>query len=33
MAQAMADLLMESKNEIQEALGKSTDLPQAKAVA
>lgn len=33
MAQAMADLLMESKHEIQEALGKSTDLPQAKAVA
>ena len=33
MAQAMADLLMESKNEIQEALGKSTDLPYAKAVA
>jgi DNA-binding transcriptional LysR family regulator len=33
MAQAMADLLMESKNEIQEALGKSTDLPRAKAVA
>ena len=33
MAQAMADLLMESKNEIQEALGKSTDLLPAKAVA
>lgn len=33
MAQAMADLLMESKHKIQEALGKSTDLPQAKAVA
>ena len=33
MAQAMADLLMESKNEIQEALGKSTDLPRAKTVA
>jgi DNA-binding transcriptional LysR family regulator len=33
MAQAMADLLMESKHEIQEALGKSTDLLQAKAVA
>ena len=33
MAQAMADLLIESKHEIQEALGKSTDLPQAKVAA